>query len=293
MEDLTITGYIVKFRTTGNILFLVKAIVLILRQGRIAELIYGGYCSLFFRPSLVKSSNSNHLLSRFLNENGSLKGNKLFFSRDQLIELWGKDFNVRGLPDDFAGVRSESVVHDENFFIVGEYGHQFARIAYITRESCVVKDYYNQVSGVRHIHSILRCGKSGEILIATGDRSKFLDLWIVADGQLNFVRRIKRYFAGYTAAVSINGNCYFGTDFSSRPNYIETLEGEKYFFPEKAYKKLAVAFFPFLDRYIIAINCDMPQFGDRKTLSIFDVIQEKFIFCDYLDQILNEGSKPE
>ena len=47
-----------------------------------------------------------------------------------------------------------------------------------------------------------------------------------------------------------------------------------------------VAFYSFLDRYIVAINCDMLQFGDRKTLSIFDVIREEFIFCDYLDLIL-------
>lgn len=290
MEDLTITGYIAKFKATKNISYLVKALILTFLQRRTSELLYGAYCSLFFRPSLVKKSDSTHLLGQILSKNESLNCDKLSFSRTQLIELWGKDFNIHFLPNDFEGARSESIVQDKNFLVVGEYADHHARIAYITRESCFVSDYYNQVSGVRHIHSILRYGDSGGILVATGDSRKLLDLWVVADHKLSFVKRIRRYFAGYTAAINVNGDYYFGTDFSSRPNYIETLEGKKYFFPEKAYKMSTIAFHSFLGRYIVAISSDMPQFGNRKTLSIFDVIQKEFIFCDYLDCILEEGS---
>jgi hypothetical protein len=289
MEDLTITGYIAKFRATKNILFLVKAITLVLRQKRSSELIYGAYCSLFFRPSLAKKSESNHFLRQILSQKEFFDYDKLSFSRSQLIELWGQDFNVHSLPNDFEGARSESIVQEKKFLVVGEYAEHLARVAYITRDSCFVSDYYNQVPGVRHIHSILRYGNSGEILIATGDSCKLLDLWVVADEKLSFVKRIKTYFAGYTASINVNGHYYFGTDFSNRPNYIETLEGEKYFFPEPAYKMSTVAFHSFLDRYIVAISCDMPQFGDRKALSVFDVIQEEFVFCAYLDCILKNG----
>ena len=287
MEDLTITGYTAKFKATKNISYLVKALILTLLQRRTSELLYGAYCSLFFRPSLVKKSDITHLLGQILSKNEFFNWS---FSRTQLIELWGKDFNIHFLPNDFEGARSESIVQDNKFLIVGEYADHQARIAYVTRESCFVSDYYNQVSGVRHIHSILRYGDSGEILVATGDSRKLLDLWVVADHKLSFVKRIRRNFAGYTAAININGGYYFGTDFSSRPNYIETLEGEKYFFPQKAYKMSTLTFHSFLGRYIVAISGDMPQFGDRKTLSIFDVIQKEFIFCDYLDRILEEGS---
>jgi hypothetical protein len=45
-----------------------------------------------------------------------------------------------------------------------------------------------------------------------------------------------------TAAVTVNGQHDFGTDFSGRPNYIATMEGKKFFFPKKAYKLYANAF---------------------------------------------------
>lgn len=288
MEDLTITGYIAKFRATKNISFLVKAAIATLRQRRAGELIYGAYCDLFFRPSPIQNSNGNHPTGRILSENGFLSCDKINLSRERLIKLWGRDFKVHSLPHDFEWARGESVVQDRKYLILGEYGHHFARVACVTRDSCVVNNYYDEVPGVRHIHSIIKYGDSGEFLVATGDTCKFLDLWVADDGRPSFVKRMKRRLAGYTASIRVRGRYYFGTDFSNRPNYIETLEGKKYFFPEKSYRMFVVAFYSFLDRYIVAINCDMLQFGDRKTLSIFDVIREEFIFCDYLDLILKE-----
>lgn len=289
MEDLTITGYIAKFRATKNISHLVKAAVLTLLQRRTGELLYGAHCGLFFRPSLVKNPDGDYPLAQILGEREFLTCDKLAFSRTRLIELWGEDFNVRFLPSDFGGVRSESIVQDEDGLIVGEYAERRARLAYATRESCFVSDYYDHVPGVRHIHSLLGYGNSGEILVATGDSRKVLDLWVAADRKLRFVKRIRTSLAGYTAAIEVNGDCYFGTDFSSRPNYIETLEGEKYFFPKKAYKMSAITFHSFAGRYIVALSGDMPQFGDRKTLSVFDATRREFIFCEYLDRILGEG----
>lgn len=279
METIYITDYIAKFRTTNNIWFLVKAITLVLKQRRTSELIYGSYCNLLFQPSPVK--NYSHSFSQHINE--IMNCHKIWFSRGELIESFGEEFNVHSLPDNFQMARSESVVHNTNCLIVGEYAEKSARIAYITRKSCTVTDFYNQIYGVRHIHSILKYNHSGEYLVSTGDSCKFLDLWIVDDYKLNFVKRIKKQFAGYTAAISINNHYYFGTDFSNRPNYIETLEGDKFFYPEIAYKLIVVAFYSFLNRYLVSINSNMPQFGDRKTLSIFDTFKEEFIFCDYLD----------
>ncbi len=160
----------------------------------------------------------------------------------------------------------------------------------VTPDSCCISDYYNHVPGVRHIHSVCKKGDLGEIYIATGDSSKLLDLWTIDGCKLEFVKTIKRRLAGYTAIVELNDNHYFGTDFSNRPNYIETLEGKKYFFPTKAYTKQAVAFFPLLERYIISVNTDVYPLGDRSTLSVFDTAEEEFVFCDYLDCLLKGDS---
>ena len=285
MDTQNITDNIAKFKATHNIYFLAKAVTLVLKQGRFSELIYGSYCNLFFQPSSVKNCENN--FSQYID---AIKNNyNLWFSKNQLVKSFGKKFNVHSLPSNFLLARSESVVHNMNNLVVGEYAENSARIAYITRKSCTVTEFYNQTSGVRHIHSILECNNSGEYLVSTGDSCKFLDLWASDGCKLSFVKRIKKQFAGYTAAISINNRYFFGTDFSSRPNYIETLDGSRYFYPEIAYKFITLAFYSFLDRYLVSINSEMPQFGEKMTLSILDTFEEKFVFCDYLDRLQKDS----
>lgn len=201
-------------------------------------------------------------------------------SRERLIELYGGAFKVSLLPNDFQGARYESICHDSERLIIGEYGEN-SRIAYVTPESCVMSDYYRQVRGVRHIHSIERYENSGEFLVSTGDSRKFLDLWIAANGRLSFVRRLCKRLAGFTAAVRVNGDYYFGTDFSSRPNYIRTLGGRKYFFPKKAYRLHVTHFYAFFNRYIASMNTELRVAGGKKTLTVFDAVKQRFISCDY------------
>ena len=193
-----------------------------------------------------------------------------------------------------TGSRIEGIVYDKNFLILGEYGEygaaDSAKIALINHNTCVVYDFYNHLSGVVHIHSIHRHHDS-EILVSTGDTKKLLDLWVVDANELKFKRRIKKRLAGYTAACKVCGKDFFGTDFSGRPNYIETLDGKKYFFPLKAYRMFVVAFYTFFDRYIVSINSEMSQFGARKTLSILDTAHEKFIFCEYLERLQKKAGQ--
>jgi hypothetical protein len=117
--------------------------------------------------------------------------------------------------------------------------------------------------------------------VSTGDGSKRLDLWAVLNGKPRFVKPIRKNLAGYTAAAKVKDKYYFGSDFSGRPNYIGTLDGRKYFFPREAYKLFVSQFYPYLDRYIVAINSELPSAGGRKALSVFDTVQQQFIFCDY------------
>jgi hypothetical protein len=119
--------------------------------------------------------------------------------------------------------------------------------------------------------------------VTTGDASKYLDLWNLRGGDLGFVNRLKGYLAGHTAITEVRDKLYLGTDFSSRPNYIEQLGGSKFFFPKKAYKMEVIAFQSHRDRYIASLNSEMPPLGERKALSIFDTVAEEFIYCRYFE----------
>ena len=283
----TVSQSIASFKSSKKIRFLLKAITQVIQEKRTTELLYNFYCLLFFQPSRVKNCD-NKQLQKIICEFVSLYSNKFFFYREHLISDFGKDYDVHSLPDDFELVRSNNVAQTNSFLIVGEYGNNSARIAHITKKSCVINNFYEDCQGVRHIHAVYLDEQNGNAFITTGDTSKFLDLWKINDKEAAFVKRLKSRFAGYTAIAKVNGNYYFGTDFSSRPNYIESLSGKKYFFPKQAYLKQCVLFYSILERYIVAINAAMPEFGCLKTVSIFDVLKEEFIFCNDLTSELSD-----
>ena len=277
-KQVSISDYVREFRETKNVLALLKAFLLVLKQQRTLELIYGGYCHLVHWPSPVYPAEDGTTLTSILKQCGSLPHGRV--SRAGLIERFGRTFKVDLLPHDFQSARIGSIWHDDMRLIIGEYGAR-ARIACVTPEACVINDYYLHVSGVRHIHSILRYGDFGEFLVCTGDTRKFLDLWSASDRAIDFVKRLSKRLAGFTAATTVNGQYYFGTDFSDRPNFISTLEGKKFFFPRIAYKLYASTFQVFCDRFIVSINTELRVLGGKKTLSVFDTAQQRFIYCEY------------
>jgi hypothetical protein len=279
MSRPCITAHVQQFRDSWNPLHLLKAGRLILAQGRTLELLHGGYSSLFYRPSpVLTSADPAAPVSLFREEARFAAWGTV--SRAELIKQFGGSFKVELLPTDFQWTRWESLWQEDGRLILGEYGEN-SRIALITAETCLLDDYYRKDHGVRHIHSIQKYGEDGGFLVATGDSNKFLDQWVVQAGELQFVRRLRKWLAGYTASVQINGEYYFGTDFSSRPNWIETLSGERYYFPEKAYKLNVMQFQVILDRYLLAINTELMVVGGKKTLSVFDTVEKRFVYCDY------------
>lgn len=274
-----ITAHVQRFRETGSLLTLATALLLVLRQGRMFELLYGVYCSLLHRPSPVSTSQDQTSLISVIKEKVGLV-HRSALSRAQLIERYGSTFKVGLLPKDFYRARCESIWREGyDFLVLGEYGER-ARLALVTPTACVINDHYEHIDGVRHIHSVERYGDSGKFLVATGDTRKFLDVWACQDGRICFVRRLRRHLAGFTSAIQVNGEYFFGTDFSSRPNYITTLGGAKYFFPRKAYWLYATAFYAFFDRYLVSVNNELRVTGRRRTLSVFDTLERKFIYCD-------------
>jgi hypothetical protein len=274
-----ITAQVQRFRENRNPLALVHALILVLKQRRTLELIYGAYCHLFHRPSVVRAERDEEALISVLRQSSARIAFRTL-SRTQLLELYGRDFCVRELPDDFQGARCESICQGVGFLLIGEYGED-SRLAYVTPRACVVSDAYRRVPGVRHIHSIVWGETAGEFFVSTGDTRKLLDLWTVADGGLRFVRRVRHRLAGFMAAARVSGEYYFGTDFSGRPNYIETMGGSKYFFPAKANRLFVAAFKVFFGRYLVSINTELEVVGGRKALSIFDTHERRFLYCEY------------
>lgn len=286
MKPKTIAQHLGDFHKTKNPLHLIRAIILVIRQGRIDEVIFGLYNLCFHKPSEVIRQNheapSEEEISNMIQEADRLFWETQLYTREQLIECFGDKFNVKDLPHKFTACRNTNIVQINDLLIVGEYAYTppSATVAVITKDSCRVIDFYNELPGVLHIHSIHLFNES-ELLISTGDTKKLTDLWTIEGNNITFKKRIRRYLAGYTAAIKINNQHFFGTDFSRFPNYIETLEGERYFFPSKAYKMYTYTFHGFSDRYLVARNNELASFGGRQAMTIFDTVKRQFIFCEY------------
>jgi hypothetical protein len=124
-----ITDYVQEFRETKNVLVLLKAFALVLKQQRTLELIYGGYCRLFHRPSPVYPWVEGAALPSILEQCESVPQG--IVSREALIQRFGGAFKVGLLPHDFQSARTESVCHDDMRLIIGEYG-EHPRIACVT-----------------------------------------------------------------------------------------------------------------------------------------------------------------
>jgi len=284
MKSTYISGNLAKFKVTRNPFYLAKAISLLISQKRIHELLYGFYCSFFFPPSAVEMCLSD-IVNTILSDRQSWLHCMRLLSKGDLLNIFGGEYAIHSLPADFAGAGRESIVYEPDILIIGEYGEFRKRIFCVTHKSCAINDYYTNNPNVRHIHAVYKSRASRDILVTTGDTAKFLDLWHMHNDKMVFRKRLKKYLAGHTAITEIGGKYYLGTDFSSRPNYIEELNGEKFFFPRDAYKMYVIGFYQYKKRYILSINHNMEDFGGQHTLSVFDVVTKKFIFCDYLDCI--------
>jgi hypothetical protein len=208
---------------------------------------------------------------------------RLYLSRDALIRIYGETFLLDQLPADFGGVRSEGMVVTDTWIILGEYADNSARLAHAGKKHFQIYDEYNLVSSARHIHSVHLSPCSTCVFVSTGDSKKYLDKWDVSNNEMRFSAGLVKRLAGYTAAVNVAGNTYFGTDFSSRPNYLETICGEKFPFPKPAYKKFVCGLTALDDRYVIALNTAHAPVGDAGAISIFDAKRQTFIHCDFVD----------
>jgi hypothetical protein len=274
------------FKETSKFRYLLTAVWLVVSQGRLLECFY---CLIIESWRLVKSE--NNLIRK---EKGDIikdyfVGYKLFYIRTELKEKFNDDYCI-DLPEDFLGARRCGVVIDDDFIIIGEYGNQknqgVSRIYIFSDFGCFVIKKYLSDKRVKHIHAIHLMQDKKSLLVTVGDGAKYLDLWRYNEGSIVFIKRIKKYFAGYMAIAEYNGKIYFGTDFSSRVNYIEIFKGKrrkKILFPEKALRCPCQALEVFDNQYIYALSIGMGVYKDYKVLSVFDIINERFVYCDFCD----------
>lgn len=199
------------------------------------------------------------------------------------MDLFGEDYSVRCLPDDFISARIESIVCDAGVLIIGEYGKSGKRIAVVTEQSCVVNHFYGDDPLVAHIHSLLKTRDSDYVYVTTGDTAKYLDLWSLRDGEMMFRKRLKFSLAGYTAMIKIGSELLLGTDFTGRTNYVELLgSGSKIPFPNQMHGMHTIKFRQFKRRYLSCLSKRLDWLGGGFALSILDIEREEFVWCDLL-----------
>ena len=260
------------FLRTKSIIYLFAAVILIFKQKRSLEIIYGIYCFLCFKPSKIKKD-LGFSLTNYIPQLAKCLANKKCDKENIILEI-SKYIGEGG--GQFA-TTEHGHVQTESGFIVGEYAENSARLFYKINNELKVYQFYQTEQGVRHIHSIL---KSGDLLfISTGDSSKFLDIWRFKGESIVFDKRIIGKFGGFTTCCEINGRKYFGTDFSERPNYIYCLETKKkYFFPKPAYTKICKIMIPVNARYLFCINIENVPLSIQQTLTVFDTWTLSFIY---------------
>jgi hypothetical protein len=268
-----ITVHLSNFKRTGNPVSLWKAGSLVIRQGRLREVLYGVRCFLTVRPAPVVA--------------GSVPGESFKqVIRDLLAihhpilpstfspELRRK-FPVHLLPPDLV-TYTHIFAECDDWMIVGEYAES-ARMYFLNHDSCTPIPYYTQIPAVRHIHSVHRLSDT-QVLVSTGDKAKLFDLWDVNASGMTFSKRLMRQHGGFLSSAKVAGDDYFGTDFSERPNFIYRYrDGKKWFLPKPAFTKYVLRLRAVDDRYLVSLNTSLEALGGDRAWTVFDTRREEFI----------------
>lgn len=287
-----VVGYIslelARFRATGNPLHLMKAAVLVVQQRRVQELAVSAYWLLRHRPPAALPPCSAEVAQLVATQLPRLFGRD-HWSRDAVVaalrEKSAAPLAAHRLPPDFAGARRESIARAPGIAVVGEYGEGCRRLCLITADDCHVATRYEDDPRVRHIHAVFVAG-DGEVIVTTGDSARYLDRWRVDGARLVFVRRQARSFAGHTAIARVGGRLFLGSDWSSRPNHIETDDGHRYAVPRPASYMYAVAFHVPDGRHLVTLHTSLSVFGRHCAVSVFDTQARRFVHCDLSPEAL-------
>ncbi len=269
-----IAAHLGNFKRTGNPISLFKAGSLVIRQGRVREVLYGVRCFLTVRAapvvaSGVRGESFEHVVKDLLAIHHAIVPSTF------APEL-RRRFPVHLLPADLE-TYTHIFAHTDDWMVVGEYANKSARMYYLNHDSCTPVPYYTEIESVRHIHSVHRLSDT-QVLVSTGDKAKFFDLWDVNPSGMTFSKRLISRNGGFLSSAKVGNDDYFGTDFAHRPNYIYRYrDGKRWFFPKAAFTKYVLRLRAVDDRYLVSLNTSLSALGGERAWTVFDTEREEFI----------------
>ncbi|MCB2153361.1 hypothetical protein KQI84_00615 [bacterium] len=291
----TITQCFDEFRRGGGVTSLLRFFCMVIRQGRVLELLHGLYSFIRFRPSPLVEREVSFVADDIRRVAQDLidshRRNRIgihVLFREDLVARYGDRYAIDRIPEDFKMCRRQSIVEQDGYLILGEYGDASGRLAVVTQEDCTIEDYYNRIKGLRHIHLIHPTGVRGLFYVTTGDSVKRLDIWeLTDDGTLQFRGCQEKRLAGYTDCVRLNGCVFFGSDFSSRPNFLKELNAARHFLPARAFKTYVASLDVVQDRYILICSKNVTRHDlGGWFLTIFDTERREFIACHSIPEVI-------
>lgn len=176
--------------------------------------------------------------------------------------------------------REQSICVAKNLTVICEYGQPGSRILVINKNSRKIYSPYRN-ENVWHLHAIVYLG-GDYFLVSTGDTIKALDLFKITALECRRVRRVQHRLAGYTAMHMHDKDCWVGSDFSERANFIMNMsEGKKYYLPKDSLLEYVI--------HVDSINTTKMQIITRRLGKfkghslIFCTLRKKFLASNRID----------
>lgn len=263
------------FRSAPSVRSAFQVLLAIKGEGRLSEALYGAWCFARYRASQFDTGEPVDGASDALERIFRAPLNWADLDAATAEELMPA-FMANFIPRE-TRIRANSILVGDGWCVAGEYGDG-CRLFYGDHAGTQsISTFYEADPAVIHIH-LLHKLEGQKFAVCTGDSGKYLDIWEVAEHGIRFVERLISRFAGYTAAATVSGEHYFGTDFSQRPNYLLRLgDRRKFPFPGASFKHYAVQFAPYEDRYILCLAKGLYLLDPTWSRFVFDTFEERFI----------------
>ena len=271
-ESESIFEAVMRFRRSRSPRHLLAALRMIVTKRRSMEVLYGAWSFVMNRPGPLSPDGGLDIHETLRRANDLYQGNRMLQLRSVERALESCRFRHRF---EFRNHPFQSTNHG---ITVGEYGEGYPRILISTGDEIVWQRLYESERGVRHIHVVMEYREN--TFVTTGDSTKFVDQYSLNDGVLRLQRRVMRHLGGFSAACVVDGDCWFGSDFSGRPNYLLNFRSrKKHYFPGAAFRQFCDLILPIDNRLLICLNKDLTNL---RTISMFDIHRGVFVFSEAL-----------
>ena len=270
MASATITDCIIALRERPSPRTFTAALAIIIRQGRLREVLYSLGAQLVHRPGrVVPARIAGHVLA--------LASKRVTETEEAALADYLASFPRVSRCLDGVRLRLHGVADLGGYTVAAEYGETNPRLFLLDDAGCRVSTHYWGLKGVRHIHCVHPLAQD-RFLLTTGDSLRVADLWGIVAGELRFERRILSFFGGFTGGATVAGKNYFGSDYSGRPNYLWRLEdGKRFFLPADCFR-MFVDRMEVIDQRFILVTCKrLDAGGGGRRAVVFDASIESFV----------------